>query len=249
MTSQEVAVQVVGPDATLASIALRGDAYAALLDRHGFDFCRGGARTLAEASAAKGVALEGLLVEIERVDHDGSGGAPTDWNQRPLGELIDFIVATHHAFTRSAIARISRMLPKVIAKHGAQYAQLESVSVAFGELSMDMEPHMLREERVLFPFIRALETSERPVAAPFGTVRNPVRMMMHEHNRAEELLALLHDTTDGFQPAGDACTAMKTVYAALAALRIDLLRHMALENDVLFPRAVELELQKSGKGS
>ena len=249
MTSHEAEGPVVGPETTLAAVALRGDPYMALLDRYGFDFCRGAARTLGDACAAQGVALQSLLTEIEevgtRASNDGSSPTPADWNQRPLAELIAFIVDTHHAFTRSTIARISRMLPKVVAKHGAQHPHLQSVAATFGELAMEMEPHMRREEMVLFPFIRELGSSpEGPVTPPFGTVRNPVRMMMREHDRAEELLASLYATTNGFQPPADACIAQKTVYAALAALRIDLLRHMSLENDLLFPRAMEAELQK-----
>ena len=242
----EANVSVVGPETTLASIALRGDGYAALLDRHGLDFCRGGAQTLAQSCAARGLDVSMLLTELEAVGHDDARVAPADWNQRPLGELIDHILDTHHAFTRSSMARISRMLPKVVAKHGAEYPHLESVAVSFGELAMDMEPHMLREEKVLFPYLRALETSGPSVAAPpFGTVRNPVRMMMRDHDTAGGLLAALHDATNGFQPPGGACTATRAVYAALAALRIDLLRHMSLENEIIFPHAIELEVQKS----
>jgi len=246
MMSNEAKISVVSPETTLASIALRGDAYAALLDRHGFDFCRGGTQTLAQSCASHGLDVSTLLTELEAAGQDEARVSPADWNQRPLGELIAYILDTHHAFTRSCMARISRLLPKVVAKHGTEHPHLASVAALFGQLATDMEPHMLREEKILFPYIRALETSGTGIGTPpFGTVRNPVRMMMREHDTADQLLAALHEATNGFQPPSGACTATRAVHAALAALRIDLLRHISLENELLFPRAIELEVQKS----
>jgi regulator of cell morphogenesis and NO signaling len=104
-----------------------------------------------------------------------------------------------------------------------------------------MVPHMLKEEHVLFPYIRALAAPGGPPPAPFGTVRNPVRMMMREHDRAAELLAAIAAATNDLTPPADACNSFRALYAGLAALRLDLLKHVSLENNVLFPRAVALE--------
>ena len=99
----------------------------------------------------------------------------------------------------------------------------------------------MKEERVLFPYIRALGTPGGPPPAPFGTVRNPVQMMMREHDRAAELLVALADATASFTPPADACLSFRALYAGLAELRLDLLKHISLENNVLFPQAVALE--------
>jgi regulator of cell morphogenesis and NO signaling len=158
-----------------------------------------------------------------------------------VAQLIDFIVGTHHAFTRTSIARLTGLLTKVAGKHGDRHPELRRVTVAFDELAQDMEPHMMKEERVLFPYIRALADPGAPPVPPFGTVRNPVMMMMREHDRAGELLVELTDATGNFSPPADACPSFRALYAGLAELRQDLMRHVSLENHVLFPRAVALE--------
>jgi regulator of cell morphogenesis and NO signaling len=172
--------------------------------------------------------------------------APTteqsDWNERPLPELIDHIVDVHHAFTRAAIARLSRLIEKVVACHGARHRELESVAIAFFELTAEMEPHMAREEHVLFPYILALAgPGERPGPPPFLTVRNPVRMMMVQHDQAAQLLAEIQEASQDFAVPEDACASYVALYAGLGELRLDLLTHVWLENNVLFPRAIALE--------
>lgn len=230
-------------DTTLAAIALRSDAHAAILARRRLDFCCAGRRTLSQACAASGLDVNVVLGELEaEVQARAAAATAADWTQRPLPEVIDFIVDTHHAFTRAAIARLTPLVAKVAGKHGEGHPELLVVARAFGELAADMEPHMLREERVLFPYIRALAGSASgPVTPPFGSVRNPVRMMMAEHDRAAELLAELQNATTDFSAPDGACTSYRALYSALAELRLDLLRHVSLENNVLFPRAVELE--------
>jgi len=252
MTSDSLQALPVTPSTTLATIALRSVSHAAVLDRHGLDFCCRGGRTLAEACVAMGVEPGSLLAEFDaevraREARNPSPDSEVDWDQRPLTELVGYIVQTRHAFTRAAMGRIAPLLAKVVAKHASRHPELETVASAFRELSGDMEPHMAREEGVLFPYITALEDCDRaPSVPPFGTVRNPVRMMMREHDRAGELLATIEQATGRFVPPADTCGSLKAAYAALADLRMDLLRHVSLENNVLFPRAIALESGLSG---
>jgi len=232
----------VAPDTALATIALRNDAYAAALDRLGLDFCCRGTRTLAEACKATGLDVEKVLAELRAASaRNAAAAVASDWNDRPVPVVIDFIVDTHHAYTRSAIARITPLLAKVAGRHGQRHAELVRVSAAFASLVEEMEPHMLREDGVLFPYIRALAGPEGAPPPPFGTVRNPVRRMMQEHDRAGELLAEIADATGNFTAPADACTSYRALYAALAELRIDLMKHVSIENNVLFPRALVLE--------
>lgn len=231
-------------ESALATIALRSDAHATILARHRLDFCCAGRRTLSQACAASGLDVGAVLAELDAEAQARTAAATSfDWHERPLPEIADFIVRTHHTFTRAAISRITPILAKVAAKHGERHAELAKVARAFHELAADMEPHMLREEQVLFPYIRslALPAAGRPPAPPFGTVRNPVRMMMAEHDRAGALLAEIQDATADFALPADACTSYRALYAALAELRLDLLRHVSLENNVLFPRAIDIE--------
>ena len=233
-------------DMTLAKIALRADPYAAVLDRHRLDFCCHGGRTLAQACAETGLEVALVLAELrgEAAARATSTTIEIDWNHRSLPELVDFIVDTHHTFTRAAIARITPLLAKVGGKHAHRHPELLRVAASFDELATDMGPHMFREERVLFPYMRALASPAGAASPPFVTVRNPVGMMMQEHDRAGELLAEISAATTDFAPPTNACPSFQALYAALAGLRLDLMKHVALENSVLFPRAVALEDQQ-----
>jgi len=243
MTIVESSAPSVNPETALAEIALRSDAHATVLARHKLDFCCGGRKTLSQACAAAGLDVRAVLSELDAEISARAAPAGPDWQTRPLDELADFIVATHHEFTRSAIARITPLLAKVLAKHGDRHPELLRIATVFAALAADMEPHMLREERVLFPYIRSLAraVAAPPPAPPFGTVRNPVRMMMAEHDRAADQLADIQEATGGFSAPADACSSFRALYAALAELRLDLLKHVSLENNVLFPRAVAVE--------
>jgi regulator of cell morphogenesis and NO signaling len=230
-------------DTPTATIALRSDAHAAVLDRHHLDFCCGGRRSLSEACVRAGLDVGPILDELNAAATSRLAAAvPADWIQRPLPELIDHIVDAHHVFTRGALARIAPLLNKVVAKHGAQHPELTRVFVAFTDLASDLGPHMAREEAVLFPYLRALANpGDPPAAAPFGTVRNPVRMMMMQHDRAAELLTEIQEASGDLAVPEGACASYAALYATLKELRLDLLKHVSLENNVVFPRAITLE--------
>jgi regulator of cell morphogenesis and NO signaling len=244
MTIVDASRPPLNPETALAELALRSDAHAAVLARHHLDFCCGGRKTLSQACAAAGLDVGAVLSELDaELAARAAATTSPDWSERPLAELADFIVETHHAFTRAAIARITPLLAKVAGKHGERHPELRGIADVFAALATDMEPHMLREERVLFPYIRSLAapSAAQPPAPPFGTVRNPVRMMMAEHDRAAEQLAAIQDASAGFSAPADACTSYRALYAGLAELHLDLLKHVSLENNVLFPRAVAVE--------
>lgn len=234
------------PETTLSAIALRSDAHATVLDRYKLDFCCRGSRSLEEACRTAGLDVERVLAELTaaataRQEALSSG---VDWRRTP-GELIDFIVDTHHAYTRAAFARLVPLAAKVAGKHGDRHPELARVATTLEELAEDLGPHMMKEERVLFPYIRALGEPGALPTAPFGTVRNPVQVMMREHDRAAELLVALAGATADFSPPEDACASFRALYAGLAELRLDLLKHISLENNVLFPQAVALEAARA----
>jgi regulator of cell morphogenesis and NO signaling len=162
-----------------------------------------------------------------------------------LESLINHIVVKHHSFTRLEIARLNALLEKVCAAHGANHPELFRINVLFRELGADLETHMTKEERVLFPFVTRMEAATQQLVPlfrpPFGTVANPVNMMMLEHDRAGELLKEIRALSSDYLPPADGCLSYQTLYVALAALEKDLHQHIHLENNILFPRAVEME--------
>lgn len=241
----------INPRTSLSDIALHDDAYAAVLSHHRLDFCCGGRRTLTEACATAGLDVDLVLAELQAEARaraaSWAAAAPTNWNDRPLEAVITHLLDTHHAFTRSAIARLDPLAAKVVAKHGQRHPELAVVGDLYRRLAAELTPHMTREERILFPYIRSLEDKSPWTPPPFATVANPVSVMMDEHQEAGALLDQLLSASNGFVAPLDACTSYRALYAGLAELRRDLLLHVSLENNVLYPRAVALEGQRRGE--
>lgn len=215
-----------------------------LFERVGIDYCCGGGKPLADACSEKGIEADELLRSLADLEV-GSRHVVNNPSRWTLATLVDHIVDTHHVFTRDELARLEMLFEKVIAAHGERHPELSMMREVFCRLADDLRPHMLKEEQVLFPFIKRLEVSAemnvRVPPPPFGTVRNPIRMMEVEHDVAGELLAQLRSLGLDYVPPDDACMSFRTLYEALDGLERDLHQHIHLENNVLFPRAAALE--------
>ena len=171
--------------------------------------------------------------------------ADKEWHTTSQAELITHIVEKHHAFTREELERLDALLAKVCGVHGQNHPELFHIQDQFGKLRGDLEPHMLKEESVLFPYIIRMEEAavgnQALPTPPFGTVRNPVRVMMAEHDAAGYILGRMREASSDYTVPADGCISYKTLYSALAELEVDLHQHIHLENNILFPRAVEQE--------
>ncbi len=228
---------------TIARLAIENPNAIPALERLGIDYCCGGSATVAEACRRAGVDPGKLAALI------GSGEVPLGraWEKEPLSELIRFILGTHHVYTHEAISSLPPLAAKVRNRHGEAHPETRRVETLVHQLAGDLAPHMQKEEQILFPYILALEEAAQvgtePPPSCFGTVRNPIRMMMMEHDAAGDLLRELRAATSGYAPPADACTSFQALYAGLVKLEEDLHRHIHLENNVLFPRALALEEQ------
>jgi regulator of cell morphogenesis and NO signaling len=214
-----------------------------IFEKLGIDYCCGGGKALEEACLAAGVSADNVIALLEEA---GSTAAEArDWKIAPLSELVAHIVTRHHGFTREELVRVSNLLAKVCSVHGENHPELRRLHTVFQELKHELTSHMLKEEQVLFPYIENLETAVRrgePVPTPFfGTVRNPVRMMMQEHDDAGQALRDLREVSSNYQVPADGCISFRTLYQALEEFERDLHQHIHLENNILFPRAAELE--------
>jgi regulator of cell morphogenesis and NO signaling len=220
-----------------------------VFDKHRIDYCCGGERSLGDACTAGGLECASVVAELARMDVERGASKHADWRARPLSELVAHVVTEHHAYTRVELARLRRPLEKVLEAHGAAHPELTTVKRLFDELERDLVPHMMKEEKVLFPIIERLGGEARggpTLAAPFGSVENPVRMMRFEHQRDGALLESLRAVTDDYQLPRGVCTTYALLYEGLRALDADLRRHIHLENNVLFPRALEAERAAGG---
>lgn len=227
---------------TLGQIALETPAAATVFEQYGLDYCCGGNRSLEDACREKGLPAAAVSAALEAAV--AGGGTARDWQSASLTELIAHIVSTHHQYLKTQLPALTARAKKVVDVHGANHPELESVAQVFQGLREELEPHMYKEEAILFPYIEQLEAArsqhrQAPVP-PFGSVENPIRMMLAEHDSAGRALAELRRLSGGYALPGDACTTYRALYYELQHLEEDLHRHIHLENNLLFPRATAL---------
>jgi regulator of cell morphogenesis and NO signaling len=231
---------------TVRDLALEIPNATRIFERMKIDYCCGGNKSLGDACAIAGVELEALerLFAEAAESNKPQNGVP-DFQKLTLTDLISHILASHHVYTQNEMARLQLLIAKVIAAHGQNHPELPHMGELFERLCADLTPHMLKEENVLFPYIEELEASllqNRPAPfAPFGTVKNPIRMMMMEHDTAGDLLRELRALSSNYAVPADGCISYQTLYRALEVFEQDLHQHIHLENNILFPRAVEME--------
>lgn len=229
---------------TVREIAVELPSATRLFEKLGIDYCCGGARPLAEACQKAGLVVDAVVASLEQIGSAPDGQA-RDWQAESLTDLIAHINDTHHVFTREEMDRIEPLLAKVCKVYGEKRPELPRIQALFQDLQRELLAHMMKEEQVLFPYVRQLEMAAATASAKpyafFGTVQNPVRMMMLEHDAAGEVLAQLRELSDNYTPPAEACISYQTLYRALADLEQDLHQHIHLENNILFPRAIGME--------
>jgi len=234
---------MIGTQSTLRSIALEQPATIRVFETYHLDYCCGGNRPLGEVCAGKGLAVDEVLAALLAATQ-GEVEA-RDFTQATLAELIRHIVDTHHAYVRTELQRLQPMAERVAAKHGPKHPEAIAIEQHLVQLADELIFHLQKEERILFPYIEALERSRTEnTAAPsscFGTVESPVKAMMSEHEAAGALLEKMRAETQGFTPPPGACPTYIGLYHGLDAFERDLHRHVHLENNLLFPRAIAME--------
>jgi regulator of cell morphogenesis and NO signaling len=209
------------------------------------DYCCGGHQTLAEASARLHLPLAPIVDALAALGAPDPADADRRWTE--LDALTRHIVDRHHKYVREIIPAIDAWLAKLVSRHGQRHPELADVWHTFSELAQELTSHMAKEESLLFPAIADLaaagRTTGRLPASPFGTVLYPVRAMEDEHRAAGDLIARIRTLSGNYTPPDDACTTYRLCYGELQRFQADLVEHVHLENNVLFPRALELERQ------
>ena len=231
---------------TLADLVTARPGLAARLDKLGLDYCCGGQRRLVDAVTAAGLDLDDVLGEL------ASASAPSetaDWAAMAPATLVDHLEATHHTYLRDALPRLQGLVDKVTAVHGERHPELGEVRVVFADLRADLEPHLMKEERILFPMIRELATATTAPAFHCGSLANPIRVMVAEHDSAGDLLARLRTLTGGYAVPGDGCASYRALCDGLAELEADTHLHVHKENNVLFPAVLATERNLEGWAS
>ena len=236
----------VTTEKTVGDLALENPAATRVFEKLGIDYCCGGGQTLEQACQAAHVSINQVADSLTAASQAASASAlGRNWQAETLSELLAHIQSTHHVYTREEIARLGPLFDKVCSVHGRNHPELLRLREIFSGLAEELTTHLMKEEMVLFPYILRMEeavVAKEPVLPPpFGSVRNPVAMMMSEHEGAGNALRDMRQIAHGYAAPADACISFQTLYQALAAFEADLHQHIHLENNVLFPRAIEME--------
>jgi regulator of cell morphogenesis and NO signaling len=230
---------------TVADVVADDYRRGAVFKKFGIDFCCGGGKTVEAACAAGGVSYTQLGQALLAADQPRGTSLPSDPRGWDLGFLADYIVNVHHTYVRENLPILLQFTGKVARVHGGHRPELVEIARLVEELAGEMDQHMMKEEKVLFPHVRKLAEARRdgaPTERPvFGTVKNPIRAMEHEHDRAGDLMRRIRVLTDDFVPPMDACNTYRASFAKLEEFEEDLHRHVHLENNILFPATVKLE--------
>lgn len=212
--------------------------------KSGIDFCCNGNRTIEDACNQKNINVDELIQSLQNVAQINNSADGINFNSWPLDLLADYIEKKHHRFVESKILEITPFLNKIVKVHGPQHPELNEVQLLFQGCADELTVHMKKEELVLFPFIRKLELAKQngtPVNAQFGSVKNPIQNMMNEHTAEGERFRKIAELTNNYTPPQDACNTYKVTFSLLNEFEDDLHQHIHLENNILFPKAIEIE--------
>lgn len=232
-------------DQTVREIAVRHPESVRVFEKLGIDYCCGGKRPLDEACEKANVPLTTVMEMLNKLESGAGDKQEKQWNDAPLRELTSQIVQRHHRYIRDEAPRLEALLQKVVSRHGDAHPELGNIQQVFQQLAEELMGHMMKEERILFPFIEQLEGTARfggpPPAGSFPSVQFPISRMVAEHDDAGELTAKIRELSAGFQPPEDACPSYRGLYHGLDEFERDLHLHIHLENNILFPRSIAME--------
>jgi regulator of cell morphogenesis and NO signaling len=228
-------------DNTVGDIVAGCPALASVFEDIGIDYCCGGKKTLGDACRDKGLEPQSVLATLAQPPQTEP---VADTAVMALTELADHIEQTHHAYLRSEFSRLNELTSKVASVHGDQNPRLHQVSETCRALIAELSDHMMKEEQILFPLVRQLDASDTAPTFHCGSLANPIHQMESEHSQAGAALERLRELTDGFTPPDGACNSYRAMLNAIAHLERDLHLHIHKENNVLFPRALEMEQNK-----
>ena len=229
---------MIGPWTTLGDIVTRYPTLARELERRDLDYCCGGGATLGQACRDAG--LDAAAVAAELSSSIGDDG-PAVWSGMDIADLVGHLVDTHHRYLWDVLPRLEALLDKVVDVHGARHAELSEIARCFRDVRAAVEPHLLDEERVLFPAVLRMASTSIAPTFGFGSIGNPISTLLREHDDVAVLLRALRSSSNGYTVPDDGCASYRVLFEGFEQLEADTHLHVHKENNVLFPRIVLLE--------
>lgn len=232
---------------TVGRIVAKDYRKASVFKKYDIDFCCGGGISVEEACRLKNANYDQVLQELGKIDQQNKS-EDVDYNTWELDDLVDHIIDVHHKYVKEQTPIVAQFVNRVKLVHGANKPNVSDIADHFNALADELSMHMHKEEMVLFPYIKQLveakENGEN-IQSPFGTIQNPIRMMLAEHESAGNELETLRKLTESYHPPKGACATHTVSYGHLKDFEEDLIQHIHLENNILFPKAIALEEELS----
>lgn len=225
---------------TIGQLVAHNYRTAAVFKKYNIDFCCNGNRTIEDAANQNNTNLTQLQKEIQLAMEAPQNNA-IDYASWPLDLLADYIEKKHHRYVSTQIPVLDEYLTKIVKVHGQHHPELLTIKQLFDQSAAELTHHMYKEENMLFPFIRKMVTEQGRHGASFGTVQNPIKMMMHEHDIEGERFRKISELSANYNPPADACNTYKVAFSLLQEFEDDLHLHIHLENNILFPKAIAFE--------
>lgn len=229
---------------TIKEIVTNNFRAAAIFEKHSIDFCCNGGVTIQSACAEKGIDPSVIMWEL-------SGLSAADdhvinrFNEWDPVFLIDYIMANHHSYVAKMIPILYQHTQKISDVHGSRHPELTEIAAVFSDIAEELHQHMKKEEMILFPYVKQLSESVKQnksiTPPPFGSAKNPIGMMEEEHRNAGDALYKIRTLTSNYTIPKDACTTYAITFKELREFELDLHQHVHLENNILFPKAIQLE--------
>lgn len=237
---------------TVREIAQTQPSSIQVFEQFGIEYCCGGGERLIEACAAMDVDVDSVIAALEAASHKETVQVK-DWTKEPLANLTEYIVETHHAYCKRELPRLAGLGAKVVNVHGGTNPELAIIRAKFAELADELIDHLADEELVVFPLIAKLEQKKLrqiiEMVEPHSSVGNPVALLVEEHENAGVLLVEIRGLSRNFTAPEYACSTYRAFFDGLRDFERDLHRHVHLENNILFPRAIELEVSQDQQRS
>lgn len=231
-------------DKTVGELVAEDYRTATVFESFGIDFCCKGNKTLDEVCSSNGIEKEILLGKLKSITNN-SFQIGLNYNSWPSDLLADYIEKTHHRYVEEKTLQIKQYLEKICLLHGKQHPELFKVKELFFASADELAVHMKKEELILFPYVRKLLEAKKNGSAvtppAFGSVNNPVEMMMQDHDAEGDRFREISKLTSNYTPPAEACNTYKVTFSLLQDFEKDLHLHIHLENNILFPKAILLE--------
>lgn len=219
---------------------------ASVFQKYGIDFCCRGGISIEEVAKINDLNADQLLSEI-KVAVSGTSSEGTDFKSWPLDLLADYIEKKHHRYVERTVPALKQYLDKICEVHGENHPELVTIRQEFYAAAENLASHMKKEEVMLFPYIRkmaSIEDCNEKLDPGYWTVKNPIRVMMNEHDTEGERFRLISKLSNDYTAPDDACRTYQVSFALLKEFESDLHLHIHLENNILFPSAIALEAKK-----